>query len=82
MTVPLVTLAPGEAAEYVGCWCEVTGVDDFLGIYEGDYLGGRVKVPNEHTPIYPGTDRIVIRTDIPRAWTPTGQPPAKENPPT
>lgn len=81
MTIPITTLASGEENEYVGCWCEIVGVEGVLGIYEGDYLGGRVKVPNEHSPLYPGTEKIIIRTDIPRAWTPTGQPPEKENPP-
>lgn len=79
MTVPLTTIAPGGQEQYIGCWCEIAGVDDFLGIYEGDYLGGRVKAPNENTPLYPGTEKILIRTDLPRAWTPQGRPP-KEAP--
>lgn len=80
MTVPLSTLNPGEGEQYIGCWCEITGAPDFLGVYEGGYLGGRVKVPNEHAPIYPGPENIIIRTDIPRAWTPNGHPPPKEEP--
>lgn len=79
MTVPICTLNPGEDKQYIGCWCEITGAPGLLGIYEGDYLGGRVKVPNENTPLYPGAENITIRTDIPRAWTTTGHPPTQEN---
>lgn len=79
MTVPIATLDPGDAAQYIGCWCEIVGSDDFLGIYEGDFLGGRVKIPNENYPLYPGTEKIIIRTDLPRAWTAEGRPP-KETP--
>ncbi|WCZ37839.1 hypothetical protein [Corynebacterium jeddahense] len=78
MTVPLATLAPGEAAEYVGCWCELTNKPGVLAIYEGSFLGGRVKIPTESFPLYADPEQIIIRPDLPRAWNPDGSPPKEQ----
>lgn len=56
-----------------GYWCTF-GVDDILGVYEGPYLGGRIKVPGEASPVYRSATEITILTEIPRAWTVDGQP--------
>lgn len=75
MSQPITTIDVEDRDDLVGYWCEIVGAEDFLGIYEGDYLGGRIKDPNSSTPIYPGPENIIIRTDLPRAWTAEGKPP-------
>ena len=58
---------------FAGYWCTF-GVDGVLGVYEGPFLGGRIKVPGEASPVYRSATEITILTHIPRAWTVDGQP--------
>lgn len=71
MTKTFAEMTPQERTEYRGRWCSYhTPVGDHLAIYEeGTTLFepnyGRFRVPLEH---------ITPRPDLPRAWTPDGQP--------
>ena len=64
--------------EYAGCWCEF-GVDGLIGVYEGPFLGGRIKVPGEASPVYRDPAQITILADLQRAWSAEGVPMPKEN---
>lgn len=71
----LADLTPEERAQCRGMWVSYqTPVGEHQAIYEaGSTLFepgyGRFKIPLEH---------ITPRDDLPRAWTPDGQPPAGE----
>ena len=77
MTIPISMIKVEDRDDLVGHWCAIKNRGNFLGIYEGDFLGGRVKDPTRSTPLYPGPENIIIRTDLPRAWTPDGKPPTE-----
>lgn len=74
MRITLSDLTPEERNDYVGWWCEVEIKPGVLCVYEGAFLGGRVKIPIEVHPLYASPEQIVIRTDLRPAWNPDGTP--------
>ncbi|MBA1834146.1 hypothetical protein [Corynebacterium wankanglinii] len=78
MSINLADLTPEQCDEHVGRWCELTNKPGVLAIYEGPFLGGRVKIPIEVHALYADPEQIIIRTDLPRAWNPDGSPPKEQ----
>ena len=76
----LADMTPQERAQCVGMWCE--DEDGFLCVYRGDHTGrdwlAVCAYPEDVHGSYMALDALTPRSDIPRAWTPNGQPPAGE----
>ena len=73
-------MAPEERAQCRGMWCE--DEDGFLCVYKGDHLGrdwlSVCAYPEDVHESYKAHEYLTPRPDLPRAWTPEGQPPAGE----
>ena len=79
MTRTLADMTPAERADCVGMWCEL-GVPDYLVILASvdDPFNGHATVVVPHHPknktTYTLMHTLTPRMDLPRAWTPTGEP--------
>lgn len=72
----LADLDDAQRLDYIGMWCQV---GDLVGIYEGPYLGARIKLPQSSWPAYADEELVKLRYDLPRAWNPDGTPPVQED---
>lgn len=76
----LADLTPEERAECVGMWCK--SKDGVLFIYMGDHIVrdwmGIFACPKFSGNHVLSLDDLTPNPDLPRAWTPDGQPPAGE----
>ncbi|GEM_PF-3826654 len=60
--------------DFMGAWFELVSDPSVIGIYEGAYLGAKLKVPNLYEPIYTEPDNLLLRNDLARAWDHEGNP--------
>ena len=73
----LADMSEVERAKRIGLWCEDD--DGAPGIYMGNYRGvGVVSYPASTCAFSAPLDGLTPRDDLPRAWTPDGQPTAGE----
>lgn len=76
----LADMTEEERAECVGMWCK--SKDGVLFIYMGDHIVrdwmGIFACPKFSGNHVLSLDDLTPRPDLPRAWTPNGQPPAGE----
>ena len=79
MTRTLADMTPAERAEHVGMWCE--DMDGDLVILECSCVkreDGQVVVEALHPPTRDRLEyrasELTPRLDLPRAWTPSGEP--------
>lgn len=80
----LADMTPGECIEYVGTWCEDICGDRYI------FLGNTARDEETGAPMGSFLDTLeadiidaplaafATRHDLPRAWTPDGDPPAGE----
>ena len=79
MTRTLADMAPAERDLCVGMWCEL-GVPDYLVVLASvdDPYDGHAAVMVPHRPknkmTYTLMHTLTPRPDLPRAWTPSGEP--------
>lgn len=81
MTRTLADMTPAEQDQCVGMWFELLGASYpvILASPDDPYDGfATVMVPGTGKTTYTPERHLTPRYDLPRAWTPSGEPPAGE----